>query len=194
MALLRAALGAQMRSAGLFVQQVLGPGRRARAPKTAGVLPWARIKVPGEARRALNTFISYGGSYAYSRGGRGVLTCVQPNGDITYEEPTADERALAMGFPWGFTAAAGVSESTQRELLGQAMDLNSVMWILAAACKAGARRLPLGGEALRVRPSQERGLEAHGGRPQAVGVGGDRGGGRVPPAPVCGEGARTRGC
>jgi hypothetical protein len=183
MALLRAALGAQTRPAGLFVHQVLGPGRRARAPKTAGVLPWARIEVPGEARRALNTFVSYWGSYAYSRGGGGVLTCIQPNGDITYEEPTADERALAMGFPRGFTAAAGVSESTQRKLLGQAMDLNSVMWILAATREAGARRLPLGGEALRVRLSQERGPGAPGERPHAVGVGGARGGGRVSPLP-----------
>jgi hypothetical protein len=112
--------------------------------------------------------VSYGGSYAYSRGGGGVLTCVHPNGAVTYEEPTADERALAMGFPWGFTAATGVAESTQRELLGQAMDLNSVMWILAVAREAGSRRVPLGGEVVRAGLSRKEGAQK--GRPQAAGA------------------------
>jgi hypothetical protein len=66
-----------------------------------------------------------------------VLACVQPSGAVTYEEPTAEERELAMGFPRGFTAARAIFEHTRRELLGQAMDLNSVMWILAAARAAG---------------------------------------------------------
>jgi hypothetical protein len=127
MALLRAALGAQVRPTNLFVHQVLGPGRRARPPQSAGVLPWAKVEVPDEPRRALNTFVSYGGSYAFSRGGGGVLVCVDPQGNTTYEEPTANERELAMGFPRGFTAAQDILEHTRRELLGQAMDLNSVM-------------------------------------------------------------------
>jgi hypothetical protein len=148
MALLRAALKAQTRPPNHFVHQVLGPGRRARMPKSPGVLPWAKVEIPGEPRPALNTFVSYGGSYAFSQGGGGVLACVQPNGAVTYEEPTAEERDLAMGFPRGFTAARGVSEPTRRELLGQAMDLNSVMWILAVAREAGQRRAPLGGEAV----------------------------------------------
>jgi hypothetical protein len=150
-ALLRAALGAQARPANLFVHQVLGPGRRARQPQSTGVLPWAKVEVPDEPRRALNTFVNYGGSYAFSRGGGGVLACVQADGAATYEEPNAEERELAMGFPRGFTAARAVSEHTRRELLGQAMDLNSVMWILGAARAAGERRLPLGGEAVKVR-------------------------------------------
>jgi hypothetical protein len=87
MALLRAALGAQARPAGLFVHQILGPGRRARTPQSPGVLRWAKVEIPGEPRRALNTFVSYGGSYAFSRGGGGVLACVQPNGSTTYENP-----------------------------------------------------------------------------------------------------------
>jgi hypothetical protein len=151
MALFRAALGAQARPLNLFVHQVLGPGRRARLPQSAGVLPWATVEVPGEPRRALNTFVSYGGSYAFSRGGGGVRACVQPNEDVKYEEPTAKERELAMGFPKGFTAARAISEHTRRELLGQAMDLNFVVWILAAACAAGERRLPLEGDAVHVR-------------------------------------------
>jgi hypothetical protein len=52
------------------------------------------------------------------------LACTQRDGRVTFEEPTAEERELAMGFPRGFSAATGLSESTRRELLGQAMDLN----------------------------------------------------------------------
>jgi hypothetical protein len=111
--LLRAALSHQTRPAGLFVHQVLGPGRRARPPKSAGVAPWARVETPALPRRALNTFVSYGGSYAFSRKGGGVLACTQPNGETTFEEPTAEERELAMGFPRGFTAAPGLSEPTR---------------------------------------------------------------------------------
>jgi hypothetical protein len=74
MAVLRAALGAQVRPKGLFVHQVLGPGRRARTPQSTGVLPWAKVETPGKPRRALNTFVSYGGSYAFSRGGGGGVS------------------------------------------------------------------------------------------------------------------------
>ncbi|GAQ92009.1 hypothetical protein KFL_009030040, partial [Klebsormidium nitens] len=136
MALLREALSQQKRPEGLFVGQVLGAGRRAKQPRSEGVAPWAKVERPGEARRALNTFVSYSGSYAFSRAGGGVLRCERPGGQVTFEEPTAEERELAMGFPRGFTAAPGVSENLRRELLGQTMDLNTVMWLLAA-CRAG---------------------------------------------------------
>jgi hypothetical protein len=141
--LLRAAVAAQVRPPRLFVHQVLGCGRRARPPKSAGVAPWAKVETAGAPRRALNTFVSYGGSYAFSRGGGGVLACTQPGGAVTFEEPTAEERELAMRFPRGFNAAPGVSEATRRELLGQAMDLNSLMWVLAACRAGGLRRAKL---------------------------------------------------
>jgi hypothetical protein len=85
--LLRAAVACQVRPGGLFVHQVLGPGRRARPPKSPGMAPWAKVETPGMPRRALNTFVSYGGSYAFSRGGGGVLACTQPTGEVTFEEP-----------------------------------------------------------------------------------------------------------
>lgn len=69
--LLRAAIGCQTRPAGFFVHQVLGPGRQARRPQVAGTAPWAKVERPGEERKALNTFVSYKGSYAFSRGGGG---------------------------------------------------------------------------------------------------------------------------
>lgn len=46
-----------------------------------------------------------------------------------------------MGFPRGFTAAPRVSKATRRELLGQAMDLNSLMWVLAACRAWGLRQI-----------------------------------------------------
>jgi hypothetical protein len=188
MALLRAALGAQVRPRGLFVHQVLGLGRRAKTSMSTGVLPWAKVEIPGEPGRALNTFVSYGGSYAFFCGGGSVLACIQPDGGTSYEEPTAEERELAMGFPRGFTAAKEVSEHTRRQLLGQAMDLNSVMWVLAAARSTGAKRSPLGGEAVRVSPLAAGGVTAQNIRSGATGqgTGGARGGGRVslPPQPV----------
>lgn len=80
--------------------------------------PWAKVEVLGDERRALNTFVSYSRSYAFSRSVGGVLQCTHPDGTVTFEEPNAVERELAMGCPQGFTAAPVVSEATRRELLG----------------------------------------------------------------------------
>ena len=46
-----------------------------------------------------------------------------------YEEPSADERERAMGFVTGTTAAPGLSEGQRRFLLGQAIDLNTLVWV-----------------------------------------------------------------
>lgn len=83
MPLLRAATAKQQRPEGLFVHQVLGKGRKAKPPETTGTPPWACVEKPGEPRRALNTFVSYGGSYAFSRGGGGVLRCEDMAGWVT---------------------------------------------------------------------------------------------------------------
>ena len=46
-------------------------------------------------------------------------------------EPNADERERAMGFPTGTTNVPGISEQQRRYLLGQAMDLNCLTWIVS---------------------------------------------------------------
>jgi hypothetical protein len=46
-------------------------------------------------------------------------------------EPTANERERAMGFATGTTVADGVTEASRRHLLGQAMDLNFLTWVLS---------------------------------------------------------------
>ena len=46
------------------------------------------------------------------------------------EEPRADERERAMGFPTGTTVAPELIESQRRQALGQAMDLTSMVWFV----------------------------------------------------------------
>lgn len=55
-------------------------------------------------------------------------------------EPTADERERVMGFPTGVTVAPSVSEASRRQVLGQAMDLNCLTWIVSLGM-AEQRRL-----------------------------------------------------
>jgi len=45
-----------------------------------------------------------------------------------------------MGFPTGTTAAHGLQEGQRRFLLGQAMDLNSIVWIIGI-CLAAQQRM-----------------------------------------------------
>ncbi len=45
-------------------------------------------------------------------------------------EPNADERERAMGFPRGVTSVPSIFEASRRQVLGQAMDLNCLTWIV----------------------------------------------------------------
>ncbi len=46
-------------------------------------------------------------------------------------EPNVDEREHAMGFPIGVTSVPSISETSCRKVLGQAMDLNCLTWIIS---------------------------------------------------------------
>jgi hypothetical protein len=46
-------------------------------------------------------------------------------------EPNVNERERAMGFPTGTTNVPGLSEHQRRVLLGQAMDVNCLIWIVS---------------------------------------------------------------
>ena len=46
----------------------------------------------------------------------------------THTEPWADKRKHAMGFRTCTTAAPGLSEGQRRFVLGQAMDLHTMVW------------------------------------------------------------------
>ena len=97
----------------------------------------AVVNLVGQPRRALSTLVSFRGSYAFRDGGPGMIwdTATQ-----RLEEPNAEERERAMGFPTGVTAAPSVSELARRQVLGQAMDLNCLTWVLSLGL-AEQRRL-----------------------------------------------------
>jgi hypothetical protein len=46
-------------------------------------------------------------------------------------ESNADDRERAMGFPTGTTNVHGISEQQRQFLLGQAMDLNCLTWVVS---------------------------------------------------------------
>ena len=90
----------------------------------------------GFTRRAFPTLMCYPGSFAFRARGPGM---VWDSTSQTYEELLADERERAMGFLTGTTAAPDLSEGQRRFLLGQAIDLNTLVWI-CSLCFAAQRR------------------------------------------------------
>jgi len=91
----------------------------------------------GQPRMALPTFVSFPASHAYREGGPGLVwdTCLQQ-----LVESNADERKRAMGFPIGMTFVPSISEASRQRVLGQAMDLNCLTWIVSLGM-AEQRRL-----------------------------------------------------
>jgi hypothetical protein len=88
--------------------------------------PLAVVNLVGFTRRAFPTLMCYPGSFAFRTRGPGM---VWDSSSQTYEEPSADERERAMGFLTGTTAAPNLSEGQRRFLLGQAIDLNTLVWV-----------------------------------------------------------------
>jgi hypothetical protein len=77
---------------------------------------------------ALPTFVSFLASHAYKEGGLGLVwdTCLQQ-----LVEPNADERERLMGFPTIVTLVPSIYEASRRQVLGQAMDMNYLTWIVS---------------------------------------------------------------
>jgi len=77
---------------------------------------------------ALPTFVSFPASHAYREGGPRLVwdTCLQQ-----LVEPNADERERAMGFLTEMTFIPSISKASRRQVLGQAMDLNCLTWIVS---------------------------------------------------------------
>ncbi|CAI7803811.1 unnamed protein product [Closterium sp. NIES-53] len=85
----------------------------------------------GEPRQAWPTLVAHENAKGFkkvgSREGPGMVYDVA-RGD--WEEPTAQERELAMGFMAGATACDQMTEKDRRAALGRAMDLNALHWLL----------------------------------------------------------------
>jgi hypothetical protein len=125
------------RSSHLIVDSILDIGRRSQVVRVVDRSPMAMLNQVGQPRMALPTFVSFPTSHAYKEGGAGLVwdTCSQ-----RLVEPNADEREHAMGFPTGVTSVPSISEASRRQMLGQAMDLNCLTWIVSLGM-AEQRRL-----------------------------------------------------
>ena len=125
-ATLTAALSQVRRPARREVDDILDDHRVSTEVTIGDEPPLAVVNRVGFTRGAFPTLMSYPGSFAFRARGPGM---VWDTTSQTYEEPSADERERAMGFLTGTTAAPDLSEGQRRFLLGQAIDLNTLVWI-----------------------------------------------------------------
>jgi hypothetical protein len=125
--LLQSAIG-RTRRPDVYVSDILDPHRTPRRIYHDIQAPLAVVNRKGEPHRAFPTLVSFARSYAFKDNGMGFIL-----DSITQEmvEPNADERERAMGFPTGTTNVHGISEQQRRFLLGQAMDLNCLTWVVS---------------------------------------------------------------
>jgi hypothetical protein len=111
-----------------YVDDILEEGRKSMPVKKSDYAPMAVVNEKGKPRMALPTLMATPQSHAFRQQGPGMIRDVL-TGQLS--EPTANERERAMGFPTGSTAAPGVTEEQRRQMLGLAMDCNSLTWMLA---------------------------------------------------------------
>jgi hypothetical protein len=125
--LLQSAIG-HTKQPNVYVSDILDPHRTPQRIYHDDQAPLAVVNRKEEPRRAFPTLVSFARSYAFKDNRPGLVW-----NSITQEmvEPNANERERAMGFPTGTTNVHGISEQQQRFLLGQAMDLNCLTWIVS---------------------------------------------------------------
>ena len=110
------------------VDSILDPNHRAQICTRADRLPFYPANEVGRPINALPTLVSYPGSYAFCNGGPGMVVNTNTN---QLEEPNANERERAMGFRTLTTGAPNITEAQRRRLLGQAIDLRCLTFILS---------------------------------------------------------------
>ena len=132
--LLRAAYHHKERPENLLVQDILDPHRKPRHVRWDDKPPYALVNTTGQPRKALPTLVSFPRSYAFRGDGPGTILDTS-GADFITEESNADERERAMGFLTGTTHLPdqSISEHQRCMLLGQAMDLNCLTWLIAIA-------------------------------------------------------------
>ena len=86
--------------------------------------PLALVNKMGAPRRALPIFMMFPQSFAFRDQGSGMMWDVHTK---IHTKPLADERERAIGFRTSTTAAPSLSESQQRFVLGQAMNLHTMV-------------------------------------------------------------------
>jgi hypothetical protein len=82
----------------------------------------------GQPKMALPTFVSFPTSHAYREGGPEL---VWDTSSQRLVEPNINEKERVMGFPTRVTLVPSIYEASCRQVLGQAMDLNCLTWIVS---------------------------------------------------------------
>ena len=126
--MLQAANNLVTRDIRVTVDSILDPHHKAQICLRADQPPFYPANEVGRPLNALPTLVSYPGSYAFRNGGPGMVI-----NTITHqlEEPNANERERIMGLPPSTTMAPQVSEAQRRRLLGQAIELRCLTFLLS---------------------------------------------------------------
>ena len=90
--------------------------------------PLALVNTVGAPRRAFPIFMTFSQSFVFRDRGPGMVWDATTN---THTEPLADEKERAMEFRMSTTVAPGLSEGQRRFVLGQAMDLHTMVWTVS---------------------------------------------------------------
>jgi hypothetical protein len=118
----------QIKRPDVYVSDILDPHKAPRRVYHDDQAPLAVVNCKREPRRALPTLVSFARLYAFKDNGLGLEWNSTKQEMV---EPNADERERAMGFPTGTTNVLGLLEHQRRFLLGQAMDVNCMIWIVS---------------------------------------------------------------
>ena len=125
----------------LVVSDILEPRRRVQLVERDDRQQQYVCNFKGMQRRAWPTLMASEASYAFRKKGERPgpgMVWDESLGDWT--EPTANERERAMGFPAGGTAAPGLTERQRCRLLGNAMDLNVLAWLVRVGVEYASYR------------------------------------------------------
>ena len=117
-------------SYGRKVGHILNVGRYAQPVLQNDQYPLTLVNHVRQPRLALPTLVSFPHSFVFCDGGPGMVFDANTR---TFEEPCVDERERAMGFLTGTTCGLDVTESQRCHILGQAMDLISMVWFMGFA-------------------------------------------------------------
>jgi hypothetical protein len=129
------ALQHAVRPAGRTVQLALQPGRTARTVYGPDHPPFYLCNSAAQPRAAWPTLMSKQGSYAFRPQQPGSVWDASTPAAPFWDEPTAAEREVALGYLPGSTAAAGLTDRQRCAVLGQCIDANCLLgvWAISAA-------------------------------------------------------------
>ena len=130
---MQSALQFVRRNPGRSTDIALGPNRLAQPVTHYDYPPQYPCNAIGQQRAAWPTLVSRPQSYAFRPGQPGSVLDVSDPAYPRWDEPTAEEREVALGYLPGSTAAEGVSEAQRCKVLGQCIDANSLQVLMATA-------------------------------------------------------------